>query len=119
MARRGSRVRLAEKLAIREKALAGKSDPETAKELERSVPTIRKWRRRFTKNGRSGLESKMGRPASGILGSYRQELKEAILELRKAHPGWGPKTILMELRQDPYWGAQPLPSRARVAAWLR
>jgi transposase InsO family protein len=61
----------------------------------------------------------MGRPASGILGSYRQKLKEAILELRKAHPGWGPKTILMELRQDPYWGAQPLPSRARVAAWLR
>jgi acetylglutamate kinase len=35
MARRGSRVSLAEKLEISEKTLAGKSDPEIAKELER------------------------------------------------------------------------------------
>ncbi len=84
MARRGRRVSLAEKLENSEKSLAGKSDPEIAKELERSVHTIRKWRRRFTQQGRSGLESKMGRPASGILGSYRKELREAITEMRKA-----------------------------------
>lgn len=118
MARRGSRVRLAEKLVISEKALAGKSDAEIAQELERSVHTIRKWRRRFTQQGRAGLESRMGRPVSGILGSYRSELREALLERRKAHPGWGPKTILMELRQDPYWGTQQLPGRARIAALL-
>jgi transposase-like protein len=118
MARRGSRVSLAEKLEISEKTLAGKSDPEIAKELERSVHTVRKWRRQFTQHGRSGLESRMGRPVSGILGSYRKDLREAILKMRKAHPGWGPKTLLMELRQDQDWGARKLPSRARVAALL-
>lgn len=73
MVRRGSRVRLAEKLAISEMALVRKSDPEIAKELERSVHTMRKWRRQFTKKGRPGLERKMVRPASGILGSYRYD----------------------------------------------
>jgi len=38
--------------------------------------------------------------------------------MRKAHPGWGPKTLLMELGQGPHWGTQKLPSRSRIAALL-
>jgi hypothetical protein len=39
--------------------------------------------------------------------------------LREAHPGWGPNTLLLALRHDPYWRTRPLPSRARIAAWRK
>ncbi len=118
MGRRARRVSFEEKLEIGDMALAGKTDPQIAKAMDRSVHTIRKWRRRFVKNGKLGLTVKMGRPASGVLGSYPEELQDAILQMRKAHPGWGPKTILMELQQDTYWSKRTLPSRSRVAAFL-
>jgi transposase InsO family protein len=39
--------------------------------------------------------------------------------MRQAHPGWGPDTLLAELRVDPHWTDQPLPSRSRIAALLK
>ncbi len=32
----------------------------------------------------------MGRPAAGPVSTFPPALKEAILRLRKLHPGWGP-----------------------------
>lgn len=118
MGRRGQRVSFEEKLEISEKSLAGASDPQIAEAMSRSVHTIRKWRRRFVEHGRSGLKTRMGRPVSGMLGSYPEELRDVILQLRKAHPGWGPKTLLMELQQDVYWSRRTLPSRSRIAVFL-
>ena len=119
MARRGSQVSLAEKHEVADRALEGVNDTEIARELGRSVHTVRKWRRRFAERGRAGFESKMGRPPCGKLGSFSTELREAIQTMRQSHPGWGPKTLLMELGQDPYWGKQNLPSRPQLAAFLR
>lgn len=119
MGRRAQRVSYEEKLEISEMALAGKSDPQVAKAMDRSVHTIRKWRRQFAKYGKTGLTIKMGRPASGVLGSYPEELRTAILQMRNAHPGWGPKTILMEFQQDSFWSKRTLPSRSRIAAFLK
>jgi hypothetical protein len=45
------------------------------------------------------------------------QLRATILTLRHTHPGWGPATLLAELRLDPCWRDQPLPSRSRIAAW--
>ncbi len=118
MGRKGQLVSFEEKLEISERALAGENDFQIGKAMERSNHTIRKWRRRFIKYGKSGFVTKRGRPVSGVLSSYDEKLREAILEMRKAHPGWGPKTLLMELQQDPYWKTQPLPSRSRIAAFL-
>jgi putative transposase len=61
----------------------------------------------------------MGRPASGPLGTLPVGMREAILQMRRTHPGWGPTTLLAELRVDPCWADQPLPSRSRIAARLR
>jgi transposase InsO family protein len=47
------------------------------------------------------------------------QLRATILTLRRTHPGWGPGTILTELRLDPCWADQPLPSRSRIAALLK
>jgi transposase InsO family protein len=46
-------------------------------------------------------------------------MRETILHLRRTHPGWGPTTLLAELRVDPSWKDQPLPSRSRIAALLK
>jgi hypothetical protein len=46
-------------------------------------------------------------------------LQTAIRHLRETHPGWGPDPILIALRADAIWKHQPLPSRSRVAAFLK
>ena len=50
---------------------------------------------------------------------FPKKLQETILHLRKLHPGWGPNTLLAELKRDVYWGNQPLPSRACIARLLK
>src|SRR5690349_16250151 len=39
--------------------------------------------------------------------------------MRRTHPGWGPTTLLAELRLDHRWADHLLPSRSRIAALLR
>jgi transposase InsO family protein len=119
MARRATPTTYQERVAITERAAAGESDTVIAAALGCSVWTVRKWRRIGQKQGRLGLSPRQGRPPAGALGSIPDALRDAILQLRTAHPGWGPDTILAELRQHPLWQQQPLPSRARLAAFLR
>ncbi len=47
------------------------------------------------------------------------ELQTKLRVLREAHPGWGPESLLATLRADPAWSASRLPSRSRVAAFLK
>jgi transposase InsO family protein len=51
--------------------------------------------------------------------TFPKEVKEAILHLRKLHPGWGPATLLVALKMDAYWCDRPLPSRAQIAKLLK
>ena len=102
-----------------EQASAGLNDTQIATDLGCSLWTVRKWRRRSLKRGRVGLVSQMGRPATGSVSTFPQELQEALLDLRKLHPGWGPATLLVALKMDAYWGDQPLPSRAQIARLLK
>jgi transposase InsO family protein len=61
----------------------------------------------------------MGRPTSGPLSTLPPLLRDAILQMRRAHPGWGADTLLAELRVDTRFQDLPLPSRSRVAALLK
>jgi hypothetical protein len=61
----------------------------------------------------------MGRPVTGPMSTFPHTLKEAILHLRKLHPGWGPATLLTALKTDSLWRDQPLPSRAEIARLLK
>ena len=119
MRRRGQTTTFEERLAIVEQAAAGQTDPEIAAVLGCSVWTVRTWRRRGQRRGRSGLASRMGRPATGPLGTFPRLMREAIVQLRRTHPGWGPATLRAELCVDPRWADQPLPSRSRIAAFLK
>jgi hypothetical protein len=106
-------------VAIGERWQTGQSDREIALALERPLPTIRKGRRRYQQEGREGLTSLMGRPVRGALGQFPSEIADAVLQLRQAHPGWGPLTILTELKQDARFSGLRLPSRARIAVYLK
>jgi hypothetical protein len=50
---------------------------------------------------------------------FPKKLQEAILHLRKHHPGWGPNTLLTALKRDGDFRNQPLPSRACMARLLK
>jgi len=118
MLRRGQTTTFPERLDITERAAAGQSDPEIAAALGCSVWTVRKWRRRGQHQGHSGLRSQMGRPTTGVLSTVPSGMRDAILHLRRRHPGWGPDTLLAGLRVDPHWVDHPLPSRSRIVARL-
>jgi transposase len=110
MLRRGQTTTFQERLDISERAAAGQSDPEIAAALGCSVWTVRKWRRRGQHQVRSGLSSQMGRPITGPLGALPVGMRDAILQMRRTHPGWGLTTLLAELRVDRRWADRPLPS---------
>lgn len=119
MSKKGQPTTLEERVTIAERASAGQSSREIAEELGRPVATVRKWRQRYNQDGRAGLVSKMGRPAAGALAQSSAEMKDAILEMREKHPGWGAITLRLELAKDERFTGQKIPSRARIAAYLK
>jgi len=119
MSQRGQPTTLAERVTIVEQVDAGKSSCEIAQELGLPLATVRKWRQRYRRSGRAGLSSQMGRPATGALGQSPPELRDAVLQMREKHPGWGPQTLRLELAKDERFAKQGLPSRARIAAYLK
>jgi hypothetical protein len=60
----------------------------------------------------------MALPTSGPLSTLPTGMREAILQMRRMHPGWGPTSLLAELGGDRRWADHPLPSRSRIAALL-
>ncbi len=110
---------LAQKVEIGERAEAGESDRQIAQALGVSQAVVRKWRRRFQRQGRKGLRIRRGRPAQGSLSSYPVALRDQLLKWRQAHPKWGPISLLARLRQDPYWREQALPDQSQIARFLK
>src|SRR2546426_2086268 len=99
MLRHGQTTTFQERLDITERATAGQSDPAIAAALGCSVWTVRKWRLRGQQQGRTGLNSHMGRPTTGPLSTLPTGMRDAIFQMRRMHPGSGPDTLLGELRR--------------------
>jgi hypothetical protein len=87
--------------------------------MQLSKETVRKWRRKMQREGRDGLVSRMGRPRSGPLGQFSAELRDTVKDWRQSHPGWGADTLRVELAGDEKFVGLPIPSRARIAAFLK
>ncbi|MCK6585056.1 MAG: helix-turn-helix domain-containing protein [Anaerolineales bacterium] len=119
MSNKGQTTTLAERVTIAERVEVGQSSREIAEELRRPLSTIRKWRQKYLREGRAGLFSQMGRPATGALATAPAEMKDAILELREKHPGWGAQTLRLEIAKDNRFAGLRIPSRARIAAYLK
>jgi transposase len=119
MVQRGRKTTLEERIEIGERWEAGQTDPEIAAAVGRPFWTVRKWRRKYQQEGRSGLVSRMGRPPTGALGQFPLEVRDAVREMREHHSGWGPLTIRTELEGDWRFAGVRLPSRSRIAAFLK
>jgi hypothetical protein len=119
MGRHGKATQLQERMEIVERSATGASDAGMAEVVGWSRWTERKWRRKGQAQGRSGLASRLGRPASGALSSFDPRIAQAVKALRAAQPGWGPTTLKLELGKDPHLTTLRLPSRSRIAAFLR
>lgn len=98
---------------------AGESSREIAEALGRPLATVRKWRQRYQRGGRKGLSCQMGRAAAGALAKASEERKDALLELREKHPGWGAQTLRLEIAKDERFAGLTIPSRVRIAAYLK
>jgi hypothetical protein len=118
--KRGNRpITLQERVEIMVRAERKENDTQIAEAMKLSKAVVRKWRRKTRDDGRDGLMTLMGRPRSGPLGHFAEELRDAIKEMRDNHSGWGAGTLRVELERDPRFVNLPIPSCARIAAYLK
>ena len=76
--------------------------------------TVHEWLRRYGNEGLRGLVDQSSKPLS-CPHQMPAAVEARVVELRRAHPGWGPKTILFWLERE---GVAPLPGRTSIERCL-
>lgn len=90
--------------------LDGANVTDVAKRNGVSRQTVHTWLRRYANEGLGSLADRSTRP--GHSPNQMAPVVEAkVVEMRRAHPGFGPRTILGRLRDA---GVEPLPSRSAI-----
>ncbi|HEV8063305.1 MAG TPA: helix-turn-helix domain-containing protein [Acidimicrobiales bacterium] len=72
--------------------------------------TVHKWLKAYANEGFSALVDKSSKPES-CPHQMAPEIEARIVEMRRAHPGWGQRTILYWLAKE---GLEPLPAKSSV-----
>lgn len=88
---------------------------EVAQRLGVSRQSVHNWIARYERGGLAALADRSHRPAS-CPHQIDAETEAAICELRRQHPGWGPRRIEHHLAR---LGADPVPSRSAIYRCLR
>jgi transposase InsO family protein len=101
-----------EKRLISQKKAAGENLVQISLELNCSFETARKWWR-YERDQRQPRAR--GRPKRGPLSTYPASVVEKAVELKQAHPHWGPERIKLELKQVLSLQTEDLPSAARLS----
>ena len=82
--------------------------------------TVRKWIRRFKKEGWSGLELKVTKnQQQGPLSQFTPMVKYVALKLKSTNPGWGLDVLLLEMKRRPSLQGMKIPSRTALYNYLR
>ena len=88
----------------------GREVTDVARQFGVSRQTLHAWLTRYEAEGLAGLAPRSRRPAT-----CRHQMDPAVevlvLEMRRAHPHWGPRRLLHELARA---GVCPMPSRSGV-----
>ena len=71
---------------------------------------VHTWLRRYAENGLGGLVDKSSRPDT-CPHQMPPDIEARVVEMRRLHPGWGPRTMVTRLARE---GASPLPPRSSV-----
>jgi transposase len=99
---------------------AGQTLQEIAENLGISYLCVRKWWRRYQKEGLVGLlDRKRGRPTQGVLSQFPQEVREMGLDLKRKHKRWGANRVRIELQNTASLQEMAIPSRSRFYAYFR
>jgi transposase InsO family protein len=72
--------------------------------------TVHTWLRRYAAEGLPGLADRSSRPNTSPY-QMPPTIEARVVELRRQHAGWGPRTILSRLVRS---GITPLPSRSAI-----
>ena len=90
--------------------LGGATITDVARRYGVTRQTVHSWLKRYGSKGLAGLVSHSSRPAS-CPHQMRPEVIARVLEMRRAHSGWGPRTIRHHLACE---GIVPLPGRSSI-----
>ena len=90
--------------------LAGATVTDVARRYGVARQTVHGWLRRYGSDGLAGLADRSSKPRS-CPHQTPAEVEARIVELRRAHPGWGPRTIGYHLERE---GVDPVPSRSSI-----
>jgi transposase len=90
--------------------LEGASVVEVARRYQVSRQSVHRWLRRYAASGLAGLADHSCRPSS-CPHQISARIEARIVELRLAHPAWGPRTIAFYLAQE---GVDPPPARSSI-----
>jgi homeodomain-containing protein len=90
--------------------LDGASVTEVAVLYGVSRKTVHKWLRRYAADGLRGLADRSSRPES-CPHQMPPAVEARVVEMRREHPGWGPRTIRTRLGRE---GVSPLIDPHRV-----
>jgi transposase InsO family protein len=88
---------------------------EVAERLGVTRQAVHKWIARYEAGGLPALADRSHRP-NGCAHQISPELEAMICELRRQHPGWGPRRILHQLGRQ---GVVPLPGRSSIYRCLK
>jgi transposase InsO family protein len=94
----------------------GRSVSEVAQQWGVSRQSVHAWLRRYEDGGLVGLERRSTRPGS-CPHQMPGVVEARILEMRRSHPGWGPRRILYELGKAEVAGdlaGEAVPSRSAI-----
>lgn len=94
--------------------LDGASVTDVARRFGVARQTVHDWLRRYAVEGLRGLADRSSRPLS-CPHQMDPAVEARIVEMRRAHPGWGPRTIRSWLARD---GVAPLPGRSSIERCL-
>jgi hypothetical protein len=106
----------AEKQLISQKKATGESLMQISVEMHCSFETVRKWWRLERDQRQPHVR---GRPKCGPLSTYPMPVREKAVELKRAHPHWGPERIKLEMKQVLGLKTEELPSAARLSVLFK
>ena len=85
-------------------------------ELHCSSMTVRKWWRCECDQRQARAR---GRPRRGVLSTFPAPVREKAVELKKAHPHWGPEMVKLEMKKVLSLKMEELPSAARLSVLFK
>ena len=94
--------------------LDGMSVTDVARRNKVSRQTVHTWLRRYADGGMAALADKSSKPES-CPHQMAPVIEARVVEMRRAHPRWGPRSIRTHLAQE---GFTPVPvARRSIAPW--